>query len=150
MQSPADSLSFILQRERFVSAYFVPRSLRFTRGEIYRETFASILFSRLSPPRPRIYSLGWESQSYPYFFRPRRFRRWFLSAKFAGKSDKLARARNRKRGKCVAHETDMMKTERANYTANFLAKCERKLSDVSIRRSRRDDIAIDISAMPFL
>lgn len=99
MQSPAASLSFILQRERFVSAYTSYLVSRDLHGEKYRETFTSILFpSRLSPTR-RVFIRSDGNQRYTHiFFQSRRFRRWFLSAGFAVET---ACTHNGKLRKCV-------------------------------------------------
>lgn len=103
MQSPAASLSFILQHEHFVSAYFsylVPRDLC---EEKYCETFMSILFPVLIACETRIHSLSWESAIYPHFFQPHRFHRRFLSAGFTVKQ--LA-THNGNLRKCAMHGTE--------------------------------------------
>jgi len=149
MQSPAASLSFILQRERFVSAYFVPRS-QFTRREISRNFCVNPVRALIATETAHLFARRGITAVLHIFFRPRKFHRWFLSPEFAAnRINWFAHATHRKHGKCVAHE---MKTKRANYAANFpvecfVGKCEGKLSNISIRRSARDEtFAIDVCA----
>lgn len=123
MQFPAASLSFILQRERFVSAYSSLSAIYAGRN------IAKLLRQSLVPPliafESLIYFHSDGNQRYLYFFQPHRFRQWFLSDAGFAAPGKTACARNRKRRKCVAHETENNENEtrRVDRGIYFAVEC---------------------------